>query len=63
MLKRRLHPASLFLINFIYLCIYFWLCWVFVAVQALVAASPGYSPVAVCGLLIAVASLLPEHGF
>ena len=33
-----------------YVLIYFWLCWVFLLV-------------AVCGLLIAVASLVSEHGF
>ena len=33
-----------------------WLCWVFVAVRA----SGGYSLVAMCGLLIVVASLV-EH--
>ena len=40
-----------------------WLCWVFVAVSglSLVAASEGYSLVAVRGLLIAVASLVAEH--
>ena len=45
------------------LFIYFWLCWVFVAVQAfsLVAVSGGYSLVAVCGLLVVVASLVAEH--
>ena len=36
------------------LFIYFWLCWVFVA-------ACGLSPVAVSGLLIAVASLVAEH--
>ena len=36
-----------FLINLLILFIYFWLCWVFVAV---------------CGLLIAVGSLVVEHG-
>ena len=47
---------------FIYLFIYFWLCWVFVAARglSLVAASGDYS-VAVHGLLIAVASLVAEH--
>ena len=42
--------------------IYFWLCWVFVAVHrlSLVAASKGYSVVAVHELLIAKASLV-EH--
>ena len=41
----------------------FWLHWVFVAARglSLVAASGGYS-VAVRGLLIAVASLVVEHG-
>ena len=29
---------------------------------SLVVASQGYSPVVVCGLLIAVASLVAEHG-
>ena len=42
---------------------FFWLCWVFVAARglSLVAASGGYS-VVVHGLLIAVASLVVEHG-
>ena len=40
---------------FIYLFIYFWLRWVFVAVRRL-------SLIAVRGLLIAVASLVVEHG-
>ena len=42
--------------------IYFWLPWVFVAALrlSLIAASRGYSLVAVCGLLIVVTSLL-EH--
>ena len=42
---------------------FFWLHWVFVAVRglSLVAASGGYS-VVVRGLLIAVASLVMEHG-
>ena len=42
----------------------FWLCWVSVAVQAfsLVAARWGYSPVAVSGLLLAVASPVTEPG-
>ena len=49
----------LFLVdNFIYL----WLCWVFVVLQSLTAASRGYCLVAVCGLLIAVASLVAEQG-
>ena len=50
-----------FLLIFIYF-IYFWLRWVFVATRRLplVVASRGYS--AVCRLLIAVDSLVAEHG-
>ena len=42
----------------------FWMHWVLVAVcgLSLVAAGGGCSRVAVCVLLIAVASLVPEHG-
>ena len=49
--------------KFIYL-IYFWLCWVFVASRrlSLVVASGGLLSFAVRGLLIAVASLVAEHG-
>ena len=45
------------------LLIYFWLCWVFIAVPrpSLFAVSGGYSLVAVHGLLTAVASLVAEH--
>ena len=48
---------------FLNLFICFWLRWVFVAVHrlSLVAAS-GVLFIAVCGLLIAVASLVMEHG-
>ena len=48
----------------LYLCIYFWLRWVFVVVRrlSLVAASGGLLFVAVRGLLIAVTSLVVEHG-
>ena len=44
--------------------LFIWLCWVFVAARglSLVAASGGYSFIAVRGLLIAVASLAAEHG-
>ena len=44
--------------------IYFWLCWVFVAARglSLVAARRGLPFVAVRGLLIAMASLVAEHG-
>ena len=43
----------------------FWLHWVFIAVRGLsvVAASEGYSRVAVQGLLTAAASLVAEHRF
>ena len=43
--------------------IYFWLCWVFMAMRGLsqVVASRGYSLVAVHGLLIEVVSLVAEH--
>ena len=46
------------------LLIYFWLCWVFIAVLwlSLVAVSGAYSLAAVCQLLIAVASLVEEPG-
>ena len=48
-----------FLKKFIYFCLH----WVFVAVRglSLVAASGAYSFIVVCGLLIAVASLVVEH--
>ena len=51
---------SIFRNNFIY----FWLCWVIIAAWAfsLVVASGGYPIVVVCRLLIAVASLIAEHG-
>ena len=44
--------------------LYFWLCWVFVAARrlSLVSASWGLLFVAVRGLLIAVASLVAQHG-
>ena len=50
------------LFQIIYLCVYFWLCWIIVAAcgLSLVAASGGYSLVAMHRLLIAVASLV-EH--
>ena len=49
----------------IYFYIYFWLCWVFVAAGglSLVAVSGSYSLLQlVYRLLIAVASLVAEHG-
>ena len=56
---------KLFFFNkFIYLFIYFWLHWVFVAAHrlSLVVASGGYSFIAVRRLLVVVASLFEEHG-
>ena len=48
---------------FFFIIIYFWLCWVFIATLRLspVAVIRGYSPVAACGLLIAVVSLVVEQ--
>ena len=44
------------------LLIYLWLCWVFVTARGpSFVAGRGYSLVVVCGLLIAVVSLV-EHG-
>ena len=64
--QHQLHLELLFFLIkiFFYLLIYFWLRWVFIALQclSLVAASGGYSPVVVRGLLIAVVSLVAEHG-
>ena len=50
--------------NFIYLFIYFWLRWVFVAEHGLFSScgERGLLFVAVRGFLIAVASLVAEHG-
>ena len=44
--------------------IYLWLCWIFVTAHrlSLVPGSGGYSPVAMCGLLIVEASLFAEYG-
>ena len=48
---------------FIYLFIYFWQHWVFIAARAFsVVVRGGSSLVVVCRLLIAVASLVVEHG-
>ena len=55
----------LFLFLFIYLLfIYLWLCWVFVAAHRFLSScgEQGLIFVAVRGLLIAVASLVAEHG-
>ena len=56
---------ELFLFIFkIYVFIYFWLHWIFVAAHGLFSScgERGLLFVAVCGLLIAVASLVAEHG-
>ena len=53
-----------FLIHLFILFIYFWLGWVSVAARglSLVVASGGLLFIVVCRLLIAVASLVVEHG-
>ena len=53
----------LFFNKFIYSFIYFWLCWVFIAVRGLFSScsEPGLLFVAVRGLLTAVGSLVAEH--
>ena len=46
----------------IYLFIYPWLCWIFIAARAFSGCSErGLLPVVVCRLLMAVASLVTEH--
>ena len=52
-----------FFVNII-LFIYFCLCWIFIAAEAfsVVMESGGCSLVVVLGLLLAVASLVGEHG-
>ena len=56
--------AQVFLLLFLIVFIYFWPCWILVAVCrfSLIVVSRGYSLIAVLGLLIAVASLISEHG-
>ena len=46
---------------FLKLIIYFWLCSAFVATMQSFFSCGGYCLVALCGLLIAVASLAVEH--
>ena len=56
---------SHFFLIYLFYFIYFWLCWVFVAARglSLVVASKGELSFAVVrGLLIAVASLVVQHG-
>ena len=57
--KWKLHGAGDF-----FVVVNFWLCWVFIAVPevSLVEANGGYSLVKVGRLLVAVASLVLEHG-
>ena len=57
-------PFFLFLLNFIYLFIYFWLCWVFVSVRRLsvVAASGGHSSSRCVGLSLSRPLLLRSTG-
>lgn len=57
----HIYPSTCIFKNF-FVFIYFWLRWVFVAAcgLSLVAVSEGYSPVAVCGLLIVMALLVVE---
>ena len=59
----EVHHAILCTFSFFYFLKNFWLCWVFVAARglSLVAASRGYSLVAVRGLLTMVASLAAEN--
>ena len=53
---------ALCLSEIIYLFIYFWLCWVLVAVQAFLCLwRAGATLVAVPRLLVAVTSLVVEH--
>ena len=57
-------PEGLFKNIYLFIFIYLWLCWVFLAVcrRSPGAESRGSSLVLVSGLLIAVASLVAEHG-
>ena len=58
-------PQCLWQALVLFFCfLFFWLRWLFVAAHglSLVAASGGYSSTAVRRLLIAVASLVAEHG-
>ena len=56
MLRDNLLPLHFFF------CFFFFLCLTFIAVWALVMVSGGYSLVSVHGLLIAVTSLVADHG-
>ena len=56
--------STFFFFNFIYLFIYFWLCWVFVSVRelSLVAASGGHSSSRCAGLSLSRPLLLRSTG-
>ena len=59
----KIKVPSLFIYLFIHLFIYLWLRWVFVAARAFSSfREQGLLFIAMCGLLIAVASLVAEHG-
>ena len=68
--SRRKHAARVFFLFLLcmyvcmYLLIYLWLHWLFVAARGLSSScgERGLLLVVVCGLLIAVASLVAEHG-
>ena len=61
---RKCPSISIFLNKFIYLFIYFWLCWVFVAARglSLVAASGGYSSLQCAGFSLRWLLLLQSTG-
>ena len=56
---------NIFFLNFVYLFIYLWLCWVFVSVRGLflVAASGGHSSSRCAGLSLSWPLLLRSTGF
>ena len=58
-----MQQLSVLFFKFIYLFIYFWLCWVFVSVPGipLVAASGGHSSSRCTGLFTIAASLVGEQ--
>ena len=60
----QVHNIYIFLNKFIYLFIYFWLCWVFVSVRGLstVAASGGHSSSRCAGLSLSGPVLLRSTG-
>ena len=66
--ERRVGPRVIYICIYLYfknfIFIYFWLYWIFIAVHglSLVVAPGGYPLVVVHRLLIAVASLIVEHG-